>query len=158
MLGKAMIDRLKAWLAEGGKGAKEAADELELAVAALLFEAAEVDGRLDEAERAAVRRILERRFALDDAALVALVAAAEQRAERSTQLFGTTQLINARFLPAKRIELIEMLWEVAYADGALDPLEDAMVRRVAGLVDVSDHERGEARLRVLRRLGGAEAS
>jgi uncharacterized tellurite resistance protein B-like protein len=51
-----------------------------------------------------------------------------------------------------------MLWEVAYADGVLDPLEDTMLRRVAGLVDVSDHERGEARLRVLRRLGIAEAS
>jgi uncharacterized tellurite resistance protein B-like protein len=49
------------------------------------------------------------------------------------------------------------LWEVAYADGALDPLEDSMLRQVGGLVDVSDHERGEARLRVLRRLGIAES-
>lgn len=153
-----MIDRLKAWLAEGGKGATEKADELDLAVAALLIEAAEIDGHLDEAERVAVRRILEQRFALDGASVRALVAAAERRAERSTQLFGTTRLINVHFSHARRIELIEMLWEVAYADGTLDPLEDAMVRRVAGLVDVSDRERGEARLRVLRRLGIADAS
>ena len=46
-----------------------------------------------------------------------------------------------------------MLWEVAYADGVLDPLEDALLRRVAGLIDVSDHERGTARLRVCARLG-----
>jgi uncharacterized tellurite resistance protein B-like protein len=46
-----------------------------------------------------------------------------------------------------------MLWEVAYADGVLDPLEDSLLRRVGGLIDVSDHERGEAKQRVLRRLG-----
>jgi uncharacterized tellurite resistance protein B-like protein len=154
-----MIDRLKAWLAEGAKQASGGADELELAVATLLIEAGEVDdGHLDEPERVAVWRILARRFSLDDAAVGELVAVAEQRAERSTQLFGMTQLLNERFPLARRIELIEMLWEVAYADGALDPLEDTMLRRVAGLVDVSDHERGEARLRVLRRLGIAEAS
>jgi uncharacterized tellurite resistance protein B-like protein len=46
-----------------------------------------------------------------------------------------------------------MLWEVAYADGVLDPLEDVLLRRLGGLIDVSDHERGAARLRVLARLG-----
>jgi uncharacterized tellurite resistance protein B-like protein len=158
MLGKAMFDRLKAWLTEGGGQATGGADELELSVAALLVEAAEIDGHLDETERAAVRRILERRFALGEAALAELVALAERKAERSTQLFGTAQFLNERLSHERRIEIVEMLWEVAYADGTLDPLEDAMVRRVAGLVDVSDHERGEARLRVLHRLGGNGAS
>jgi uncharacterized tellurite resistance protein B-like protein len=157
MLGKAMFDRLKAWLTEGDRQASGGADELKLGVAALLMEAAGVDGRLDAPERTAVRRILQQHFALGDEAASLLAAAAEQRAQRSTQLFGMTRLINGRFSPARRIELIEMLWEVAYADGTLDPLEDALLRRVAGLVDVSDHERGEARQRVLRRLGIAEA-
>ena len=147
-----MFDRLKAWLAEGDREAQGEA-EPELAVAALLMEAAHVDGHLDEPERAAVRRILEQRFSLDEAAVRELTAAAERQAERSTQLFGMTRLLSERFSRARRIEVIEMLWEVAYADGALDPLEDALLRRVAGLVDVSDHERGEAKLRVLRRLG-----
>ncbi|HWI25454.1 MAG TPA: TerB family tellurite resistance protein [Stellaceae bacterium] len=147
-----MFDRLKAWLAEGGREAQGEA-EPELAVAALLMEAAHVDGHLDEPERAAVRRILEQRFSLDEGAVRELTAAAERQAERSTQLFGMTRLLSERFSRDRRIEVIEMLWEVAYADGKLDPLEDAMLRRVAGLVDVSDHERGEAKLRVLRRLG-----
>jgi uncharacterized tellurite resistance protein B-like protein len=148
-----MIDRLKTWLTEGEEGTSGGRDEVQLAVAALLMELAEVDGHLDEAERKTVRRLLARRFALDEAAAEQLTAAGEQRAERSTQLFGIARLINERLSLAKRTELIEMLWEVAYADGALDPLEDATLRRVAGLIDVSDHERGEARLRVHRRLG-----
>jgi uncharacterized tellurite resistance protein B-like protein len=147
-----MIDRLKAWLREGQEGASGESDEVHLAVAALLMELAEVDGHLGESERKTVRRLLASRFGLDRAAAARLTAAGEQKAEQSTQLFGIARLINERFSPAKRIELIEMLWEVAYADGALDPLEDATLRRVGGLIDVSDHERGEARLRVQRRL------
>ena len=54
---------------------------------------------------------------------------------------------------AERIRVIEMLWEVAYADGVLTGDEDALVRRVAGLLYVSDRDRGEARRRVLKRLG-----
>jgi uncharacterized tellurite resistance protein B-like protein len=148
-----MIERLKAWLTEGQEETSRGRDELQLAVAALLMEAAEIDGHLDEAERATVRRLLQRRFGLGEQEASRLAAAGEQQAERSTQLFGIARLINERLPHARRIEIIEMLWEVAFADGALDPLEDAMLRRVGGLVDVSDHERGEARLRVLRRLG-----
>ena len=151
-----MIDRLMAWLKEERDDFPRGQDEPQLAVAALLMEAALVDGRLQPAERAAVHNLLERRFGLSVAAAAQLTAAAEHEAENATQLFGFTRTVNERFARERRIELIEMLWEVAYADGALDPLEDTMLRQVGGLIDVPDHERGEARRRVLQRLGIAE--
>ena len=46
-----------------------------------------------------------------------------------------------------------MLWEVAYADGALHDYEASLLRRVAGLLYVSDRDNGEARLRVMAKLG-----
>ena len=153
-----MFDRLKIWLGEGDQRASDGAEEVRLAVAALLMEAAHVDGDLDTGERNAVRRILQQHFALGDEAAAALARAGEHQAERQTQLFGITRFIRERFSPARRIEVIEMLWEVVYADGALDPLEDTLLRRVGGLVDVGDHERGEARRRVVRRLGIADRS
>jgi uncharacterized tellurite resistance protein B-like protein len=165
-----MFERIMAWLTErpeggdlpgatgsdtpGSRGGRR--DALQLAVAALMVEAANVDEHFEESERAAIRRLLQRCFGLSTEQARALEAAAEQQAERSTQLFGFTRTINARWSPDQRAELIEMLWEVAYADGALDPLEDTMLRRVGGLIDVADRQRGEARLRVLRRLGLAE--
>ena len=45
-----------------------------------------------------------------------------------------------------------MLWEVVYADGVLDPEEDLLVRRIAGLIYIEDRERIYARQRVLSRL------
>ena len=53
----------------------------------------------------------------------------------------------------ERIGVIEMLWEVAYADGELHDYEASLLRRVAGLLYVSDRANGEARLRVMAKLG-----
>jgi uncharacterized tellurite resistance protein B-like protein len=52
--------------------------------------------------------------------------------------------------------MIEMLWEVVYADGELHDLEASLLRRVGGLLYVSDRDRGAARMRVLNRLGIAD--
>ena len=147
-----MIDRLLGWLREGEQNLSHSRDELQLAVAALLLEAAMVvDGRFDE--RDVIARILAQRFGLTAIDAQQLLAGAEQRVEGSAQLFGFTRTINQRLTRERKIEVIEMLWEVAYADGVLDPLEDSLLRQVGGLIDISDHERGEARRRVLRQLG-----
>jgi len=150
-----MFDRLRALFEEGtGHGiAGHQRDELELAVAALLVEIAGVDDSLGDADRRLIRQLLERRFGLSNDEAGALEAAAERRAAESSQLFGFARTITERLPRERRIEVIELLWEVAYADGVLDPLEDSLIRRIGGLIDVSDHERGEARLRVLARLG-----
>jgi uncharacterized tellurite resistance protein B-like protein len=149
-----MMDRLFAWLKEGEDELPGGGNELQLAVAALLLEAAVVvDGDFDPQEREIVRRLLQRGFSLRPDEAQSLVVAAERRVEMSAQLFGFTSTVNNRLNRERKIELIEMLWEVAYADGVLDPLEDSLLRRIAGLIDVTDHERGEAKRRVLQRLG-----
>jgi len=154
MLRRAMIERLLGWLKEGGEDLSQGKDELQLAVAALLLEAAVVvDGRFDAAERSAILNILQQRFALAPASAQELVAAAQRRVANTAQLFGFTSTINGRLTRERKIEVIEMLWEVAFADGVLDPLEDSLLRQVAGLIDVSDRDRGEAKQRVLRRRG-----
>lgn len=148
-----MIDRLFAWLKEGGQDLSQGEDALQLAVAALLLEAVMVvDGCFDERERATILQLLKRRFGLSDAEAQTLLTAAEARVKGSAQLFRFTSAINSGLSRERKVEVIEMLWEAAYADGVLDPLEDSLLRRVAGLIDVSDHERGAAKQRVLQRL------
>jgi uncharacterized tellurite resistance protein B-like protein len=66
-------------------------------------------------------------------------------------------MINDNLEPEERATILEMLWEVAYADGVVHPYESNLVRRVAGLLYVTDHDSGAARKRVVERLrtGGA---
>jgi len=127
-------------------------DELQAAVAVLLVEAARRDDTFDGVERAAIERLLASKFELSTESTRLLIAQAESTADRSSQLHPFTRLAVERMDPQQRIRLIEMLWEVAYADGVLDPEEDGLLRRVAGLIYVADADRVAARQRVLKRL------
>jgi uncharacterized tellurite resistance protein B-like protein len=137
---------------DGGEaGPGQAVDETRVAVAALLVEAARMDDLVGAEEQAAIARLLAARFDLDAAAVDGLVRQAEDRADQAVELFQFTRRLVPSLDEDRRIELVEMLWEVALADGQLDALEDSLIRRIAGLVHVSDQARGAARQRVLAR-------
>jgi uncharacterized tellurite resistance protein B-like protein len=152
-----MIDSILAWITgdrpNGPGGARRQRDELQLALTALLVEAAYIDDHFDQAERATIAQLIERRFKLSQPEARALLAAGETAASESAELFHFTRIVNERLSFEERVELVEMLWEVAFADGVLDEYEDSLLRRVGGLIYVPDRERGMARQRVLRRLG-----
>ena len=65
------------------------------------------------------------------------------------ELHTITKVVRDHFDEAERIEMIEMLWAVVYADGELEDFEANLMRRVTGLLYVSDRDSGEARKRVL---------
>ena len=127
--------------------------EPRLAIAALLVEAAKSDGVYQEGERHVVAGLLRRLFGGGEAEAGQLLAAAERALAQSVQLFRFTHQIVEQVPPEQRVRIVEALWEAVYADRILTPEEDSLVRQVAGLLYVSDHDRGAARLRVLKRLG-----
>jgi uncharacterized tellurite resistance protein B-like protein len=128
------------------------ADE-HVAAAALMVEAARLDGAFEPAERQRIRELLEQRFHLPPDMAGRLLEQAERTATESVAWQGFTQAIKDALEPEQRVGIVEMLWEVAYADGELHDYEASLLRRVAGLLYVGDRDSGEARLRVLARLG-----
>ena len=150
-----MLDRLRQlFQAETGRpSAPHRFDELQLAAAALMVEAASMDSTLDAKERGRIGQLVQDRFALSADEAADLVAEAERAAAESVEWHGFTRAIKDGFSHAERVQLIEMMWEVVYADGALHDYEASLLRRVTGLLYVSDRESGEARKRVLTRLG-----
>ena len=154
-----MLNRIKSLFekpsdASSNAGPKSATfSEKEIAAAALMVEAAHLDGSLDEAESRAIKDIAMRAFSLNEDEANDLIAAARALQDGSAQLLYFTRTIKDHYSEKQRIELIEMLWEVAYADGELHPYEANLLRRIGGLIYVSDKDRGDARKRVLKRLG-----
>ena len=131
-------------------GTAAGTDELHLAVATLLAVVAFGDRRFDSAERAAIEQLVRARFDLSADQTGRIVDAAEREAREEIDLVPFTAIVKDNFTPKRRIELIEMSWEVAYADGEPHDYQDSLVRAIAGLIYVSDHDRGAARKRVLK--------
>lgn len=150
-----MLDRIRAFLkgdepeAKGGHDA----DELQLAVAGLLVEAARQDGDFGDDERRTIDALLQSRLSLTADEATGLVELAETHVEDKADFWSFAQVVKNRFDHDERVQMMEMLWEVAYADGVLHDYEASLMRRLAGLVYVSDAESGQARKRALDRLG-----
>ena len=102
-----------------------------------------------------VRLRLRTRFELSETEAESLVELARQEAADSSQLYGFTRVVKDHFSHEERVELVEMLWQVVYADGQKHDHEASLMRRVAGLIFVSDRECGSARKRALIKLGMA---
>lgn len=155
-----MIQRLKALL-EGVGGRPQGTsgglvhDEFELASAALLVEAALMDGHFGADERAAIQASLRNRFGLEARDADLLILEAEKAVAETNQLYAFTRTVKDRYGPADRLRLVEMLWSVVYADGKVHDFEANLVRRVAGLLYVSDRDSGLAKQRVLARREAA---
>jgi uncharacterized tellurite resistance protein B-like protein len=152
-----MLEHIKGILSgrlhPAGRDAGREMEALHEAVAALLVEAARLDGRFGEAERSRIAALLARRFSLSDEHVETLIGTAMRLSEESVDTYGFTQRISRQLGHEEKIGIVEMLWDVAYADGTLHDYEGNLLRRVAGLLYVTDQESGAARKRVVDRNG-----
>lgn len=128
-------------------------DRLHLAAACLLMEAARSDDGASPPELAVIRQLLADRFSLDDDEVEELVRAASAVSDGPAQWYSFTSKLKDAMSYDERVAVIEMLWHVVYADGAVHHLESNLLRRVGGLLYVSDRDRGEAQRRVRVELG-----
>jgi len=156
-----MINRIKALfdaVKEDQPPPAQAFEERHVAAAALLVEAASLDGDFTDDEARVIRRVLDAKFDFSAEELDSLMDEGRQSAADTTQIVRFTQAIKEACSYEERIEMMEMLWEVAYADGELHHYESNLLRRVGGLLYVDDRDRGEARKRVLARTGHADGA
>ena len=144
------ISRFIADLTNDDRELSRGPDELQLAAAALLFHVIAVDGVVEESERESLRLVLTRRFGLDHDEVGRLIAAAQSADAEAVDLYAFTSVLKRRLDPADRERIIQMMWELVYADGSVHEMEDNVVWRVAELLGVP------ARTRVLLKKEAAD--
>jgi uncharacterized tellurite resistance protein B-like protein len=108
----------------------------QLATAVLLFDVMRSDENASDAERTQMLNALRKRFALSEDALAQLMTQAEQTAKTANDYFSFTSLMNDSFTQQQKIQVVEFMWQVAYADNALDANENHLISKIAGLLHV----------------------
>lgn len=150
-----MVSFLRALLGGESPDTPPTHDEARVAVAALLVEAALADGEYAASEIGAIDAILADHYELSADGAQALRRAGEAAQAQAADIVRFSRAVKDAIPYEQRIWLIERVWEVAQADGVMDHMEANLVRRLCGLLYVSDKDSGLARRRVLARSRGA---
>jgi uncharacterized tellurite resistance protein B-like protein len=152
-----MLESLKNFLSDLAGGEKHPArfehNDYRLAAAALLIHATTIDGNMTAAERAKLHAVLKQRFKLDEGATDELIDEATQAENEAVDLYRFTSLLNRSLDEEGRLSIVEMMWEIVFADGAVNEFEDNLMWRVADLLGVSSRER----IAIRRRIAGERA-
>ena len=125
---------------------------LHVATAALLLEMMRMDSTVTAAETASVARALQSRFGLDAVQVDTLMALAAEEARLATDYFQFTSLINKNFSAGQKVQVVEYLWQVAYADGQLDAHEQHFMRKIADLLYISHADYVAAKQRAREKI------
>lgn len=135
-------------LIEGQDLSKNQSTSPNVAIASLLCEVAGADHQINESERVAKLQLLQRLLDLDEEQAKVLLEQAEPKVEQSVSLYDFTSQLRDLSQPV-RIDLIKAMWEVAHADGEIDPIEDSVIRKTAELLYVDHSDFIKTKLNVL---------
>lgn len=124
---------------------------IKVATCALMIEMASIDEEFDSAERERIIRLFEKEFGITNDETDELFKLAHQQLDTRIDLWGFTNLINQHYDNEQKTKVIEMIWEVVYADGELSAHEDYLVHKYYKMLNLSHGQMIEAKMRVLNR-------
>jgi uncharacterized tellurite resistance protein B-like protein len=123
-------------------------DKVQIATCIVLLEIANADDDFSADEKAVIYSILKTRFGLSDDEVGSLIVAAERRINSSIDTWSLTRILAADLSEGEKIEILEAVWRVIYADGRLEGYEDALVHKLAFLLDLTHDQMIAAKLKI----------
>jgi uncharacterized tellurite resistance protein B-like protein len=129
-----------------------------LAATALLIHVISLDGEPSDVEKRKLHSVIESRFGLDPGTADQLIASATLVEGEAVDLYHFTSVIVRSVNEAGRFRIVEMMWELVYADGQVSEFEDNVVWRAADLLGVSSRDRIDLKHRVAARQSSASAA
>tara|TARA_Y100001935_G_C16982420_1_gene349483 strand:- start:235 stop:600 length:366 start_codon:yes stop_codon:yes gene_type:complete len=117
-----------------------------------MIEAANTDGDLDNREVEKIKNLLINTFQEDLDNVNSMLEKAILNRNNSKSLYYYTSKINKNFSDEKKLLLLETLWEIVLSDGELHDYETSLIRRLSGLLYISDVNSGNAKKRALNKI------
>lgn len=109
---------------------------LRISTATLLIEVCRADFKEEKSELDRMRNLIAEQFSLNDAELDELMLQARESADKLVSLQHITRLLNEQFDVSMKIRVVEMMWQVVYADGVKHHYEEHLIRQVSELLYV----------------------
>jgi uncharacterized tellurite resistance protein B-like protein len=149
-----MIDLVKKYFGKSTKDTpasqeREASHDIRVATCALLLEMANIDGEFSGAEQKNIFDILKKNYQLSEEHVEALIEASNEEIKGRIDFWQFTHFINQNYSLGEKILIIEMVWEIAYADGRLNKHEDYLVHKLAKLLHLTHKQLIEAKLKII---------
>ena len=146
-----MLNSLKK-IFQSPEGAQENNNEDLHLLCGLMIEAANVDGKVDQKEVNLISKVLIETFHEDPSAVELELHKCLDEIEEHKSLHSFTSRINKTFSDQKKLLLLEVLWEIVLEDGEMHEFETNLIRRLAGLLYISDISCGNAKKRVIMKF------
>ena len=117
-----------------------------------MIEAANTDGEVTQEELNKISQSLINVFKEEPNVVEVSLTKAFQNKDNSKSLYHYTSKLNKSYTNEQKIRLIEVLWEIILADNEVHDFETNLIRRLAGLLYISDVECGNAKIRASKKV------
>ncbi|MCE3257697.1 MAG: hypothetical protein K0Q64_1780 [Nitrobacter vulgaris] len=119
-----------------------------LAATALFIHVISLDGEPSDVEIRKLHELIENRFGLDPGTANKLITSATLAEGEAVDLYQFTSVLMRSLNDEDRLRIVEMMWELVYADGRVSEFEENVVWRAADLLAISSRDRIELKHRV----------
>ena len=119
------------------------------AVAVMLLRAANIDGHKDEKEILLIKKLLNEQFNINPSDVELLISSSSEKEEESADLYKWSKIINDNYSKEKKNIVFGLMCEIVNADDVIDPFESNFIRRLSGLLYISDKEAGMIKKKIL---------
>lgn len=134
-----MLNKIKSLFKKEKKSVLPAKEDynVNLTCASLIIEVALADKDFDVTEINLLKIILKDSYDISPEKIDSLIENAESTVENNTSLYSYTREINDSLNYEQKIDLLDGLWKISYADGTLDKFEEHLVRKISDLIHIS---------------------
>jgi len=114
-------------------------NKVAIATCALLLEMAHTDDEFSGIEESEIKKIMQSEFGLSDNKMQEIINLSNEERKESLDLWQFTNLINESYSKEQKIQVIELIWRIIYADNKVDKYEEYLIRKLSYLLNV-DHK------------------
>ena len=144
-----MFDKLKSIFDKKIEEENEQFDTVQIAISTLMIQTAVYDGVFDEQEKSEILELIKKYFNFNEDQKLSLFKIAMKVNDDTNDMQQFTRVLNDNLSEEEKLNIIEMLWKVIISDGHIDDYENALIRKISGLLYISDRDVGQIKKKLV---------